>query len=591
MNSRNGVKNCIILARVSNPISAKEGNSFENQDIVARRIAKKNGWNVRRVFDEPYSASKGERPFYVEEVLPYLKKHKDEIGFAIVLSIDRFTRSGAFEYEKLKRELERYGVTLIDSHGIIQPTQNLLEHLDVKYSWSEFSPSKTAELITANESQNEVTRILTRMIGAEINLARRGYQVRTALDGYVNKKVFVGEEGASKKRTIPVADPDRAEYFIEIFQLRASGFHADEEIVEILNNKGFKTKPKNKWDKWKTKIIGVRPGQPLTIKHLQRIIKNPRYCGYAAEAWTNYQPIKLASEGLVSVVMFNAASRGKVFIKDNGTTPEIIYNNNPDNNIKRRLKSNPLFPFKNIVRCPVCSKPFLGSSPKGKSGKRFPTYHCARGHKYFGVNKKKFEKITFDFVKQLELTPEAIEHINEVFIAVFRREQKKLLPGVVQNGQHVIDLENEVLELVEKWKETDNSIIREILDKQITEVSEKIKIRQQKRNELEITESDIQKFIEEAQYLMEHPENLLINQANIQAQQQLFGLIFDEFPTYAEIVNGTPKLSLIFELSEGFKKDKNALVSQRILTWNTLVENVRKWNQVFEVGELKACND
>ena len=40
-------------------------------------------------------------------------------------------------------------------------------------------------------------------------------------------------------------------------------------------------------------------------------------------------------------------------------------------------------------------------------------------------------------------------------------------------------------------------------------------------------------------------------------QQALFGLVFDEFPTYEQILNGTPKLSLIFQLSKSFKKQKS----------------------------------
>ena len=64
---------------------------------------------------------------------------------------------------------------------------------------------------------------------------------------------------------------------------------------------------------------------------------------------------------------------------------------------------------------------------------------------------------------------------------------------------------------------------------------------------------------------MEHPKDIL---ADIRSEQELlhmYSLFFAEFPTYTQILNGTPKLSLVFKLSEDFKVDKSALVTlQRI---------------------------
>jgi hypothetical protein len=43
----------------------------------------------------------------------------------------------------------------------------------------------------------------------------------------------------------------------------------------------------------------------------------------------------------------------------------------------------------------------------------------------------------------------------------------------------------------------------------------------------------------------------------------LFSLVFDELPTYEEILNGTPKLSLPYKLSEEFSKTKSLSVTPR----------------------------
>ena len=60
---------------------------------------------------------------------------------------------------------------------------------------------------------------------------------------------------------------------------------------------------------------------------------------------------------------------------------------------------------------------------------------------------------------------------------------------------------------------------------------------------------------------MEHPVEMLVNQRNLPALRALFSLVFEELPTYEEIINGTPKLSLPYKLSEEFKANKDLSVN------------------------------
>ena len=48
---------------------------------------------------------------------------------------------------------------------------------------------------------------------------------------------------------------------------------------------------------------------------------------------------------------------------------------------------------------------------------------------------------------------------------------------------------------------------------------------------------------------MEHLSKLLLKPDNARQQLSLFGLVFEEFPTYTDIVNGTPNLTWVFEVS------------------------------------------
>ena len=108
--------------------------------------------------------------------------------------------------------------------------------------------------------------------------------------------------------------------------------------------------------------------------------------------------IRTQYKGLVSVDVFNRANRGQLFIEEQKDGRILIHKDYNPHNLKR-MKDNPLFPFKEVILCPECKKPFLGSSSTGKSGQSFPAYHCARNHKHFRVPKKKFEDNLLAFIE------------------------------------------------------------------------------------------------------------------------------------------------------------------------------------------------
>jgi hypothetical protein len=148
----------------------------------------------------------------------------------------------------------------------------------------------------------------------------------------------------------------RAPFFREMFNLRAQGMD-DKDNVERLSAMGFRTKEYRKWDKTdreNPRIIGKRGGKPLTVKQLQRYMRQTEYAGVICEKWTHCQPVRPQHfDGLVPVDVFNAANRGKVFIKENpDRSVQILTDYIPFGRIKR-LRNNPQFPYKFIL-CPIC---------------------------------------------------------------------------------------------------------------------------------------------------------------------------------------------------------------------------------------------
>lgn len=550
------IKNCIILCRVSSPKQSQQGESIADQEKICRGIAERENLNVLEVFREAFSGRKHVRPV-VDDIKAYIKSNPHKVSCLIFRAIDRFTREGTLGYEALKQCLAEYGVRLIDSNGVIQPSKNTLEHLGVEYDWSTVRPSEITELVMAQQGKNEVNQILTRMIGAEINLVRDGYKVRQADDGYLNDKVFVD----GKKRVVQISDPERAPYFLKMFEMRSSSSFTDDEIVDCINAMGYRSRVQKKWSKGKDRIIGNRGGVKLTVKQLQRIIQRPIYCGVNTEKWLE-KPIKTEYDGLVSIKCFNDANRGKVYIEEQVNGDIVVRKDYNPHQLKRH-KDNPLFPFKDVILCPECGKPFMGSSPKGKSGQGFPTYHCCRGHKYFGVPKEKFEKHLSNFITNLKYKEGFLNSFEATLMNKYREREKELGEFSLKVGSNVVNLESEKLAKIDAFTSTQNAIIRSELTIQIEAIQKQILIAQEQRNKVEIKENDIHAFVGHVKTLMEHPVKMLIEQDNLTILKGLYALVFDVLPTYKEIVSGTPKLSLPYKLSEEFFANKSPLVALR----------------------------
>jgi DNA invertase Pin-like site-specific DNA recombinase len=234
MPTTNTRKNCVIYCRVSSSKQAQQGESLEEQEKICVAVAERLGYNIIKIYKEQFSGRKEERP-KIDEAFEYIKQHPKKIDAFIFRVIDRFTRGGFGGYDQLKQRLLDNAVQPIDSYGVIQPPQNTMAHLGLQYSWSNTNPSEITEIFLAQKGKQEITDILTRMIGAEVNLVREGYHIGRANEGYVNDKIFV--EG--KKKPIQKPDFKYAPFFIKMFELRATGIYTDAEIVDHINAMGY----------------------------------------------------------------------------------------------------------------------------------------------------------------------------------------------------------------------------------------------------------------------------------------------------------------------------------------------------------------
>ena len=567
--------NCVIDARVSTD-KQLQGKGLDDQEVICNFYVADKGWRNLETFSKSYSGRKEEREDF-EAIKLAIKSYQVRgipIDFYVIKSIDRFTRLGADVYSQMKRELTAMDVQLVDTRNIIQPEVNTLAHLGIEYSWSIARPSRKAELLEAEKSSDDVTDILTRMIGAEIGLTREGFSMRAPNDGYLNtKEVIAGQEMSVSKQ-----NPNRAHFYKTIFEMRASGKYSDKEIVEKVNALGFMSVPHKKWKKInkKTKVvIGFSSPKPMSVKQMQKLVRRPMYAGVKYEKW-NEKPVWLkfatGEEAIVPVEVFNKANRGDVYIKtDRFGTLEILTNyNNGDGRKAKRLKFGPLYIYDKMTVCHICNKPLKNSGPKGnkgKSGDGFHGYHCDRAvdgvKHYYRVPKNEYESLITNLLNRIAFSDSFKNKLEERLMKKYRERESEILGESISIGENVNELKREQQSLLESFNHTQSNVVRRNIEQRVDELEIRILKATEQRDKIEIQERDIKSFVKYAKDLVEHPAKMLANNRNPYTQKTLFGLVFDEPLKYSEIISGTPKLSFLFKLSDSKDSDESSLVIPR----------------------------
>ncbi len=556
-------KNAIAAIRVSTTKQGTDGDSPEAQREQIERFAASRGITIKQYFVFLESASKEQQP--MQQAVDYCKDPKNGIQLFIVKSIDRFTRGGSHSYDEMKMQLDACSVRLIDIYGIISGEEvNTLEHLGFEYKWSKYSPSKKTEILEAERAKDELRDIMSRMIGAEIRYTQMGYWMRRAPYGFVSEKI----ETKHGKRCVLKPHPTESKYIRMILELRAKGIMHDTEIVQKVNELGFRTRVKYKRDKHdRTKILSKTGGKPLTVKAMQKLIANPIYAGVNAEKWTGGQPVKCAFDGLVSVELWNRAMKEKKFIVENEDGEMQILTKRPAEHLVNKGMRNPDFPFRKFVLCSVCNRPMLGSASRGKSGKHYPAYHCSNHGHYYRISKKELEDTVQAFISNLTMSSDRIEVVMDAIATEWNRRNQSFLQEIQGIDERIAELQKDAQANVAKLRAVESITVIKFIEEDIIRIEQQIKELQALKAKKEAAKpSDIDKILARVRYFLEHLDELLVKQIDPVKKAQFFGALFDRLPTYDEIKPGTPKTPLFTGVSPVFqllKDEKSLMVTPR----------------------------
>lgn len=540
------MKNAVILVRASSAKQAAEGDSLTQQREQCQSYIKKQGWNCVKVFSFIESGAADVRTFF-NEVIDYSIDPKNKVDVLVFKNMSRFTRAGGAEYLALKKKLDKSGIRLTDIFHTLSEEVNTLEDLGLSYSWSCYFQNDVAEIEMAEQARSERRNILSQMLRAEVTYVRLGYYVRSPPYGYVTKKI----ETEHGKRAILIPVPEEAFYIKKVFELRAQGFN-QKEIANQINSLGYRSRIRNKRDSRTQKAVSTTVGTKANDKRISEMLARPVYAGVIREVWTNMQPVKARFPGIIDLDLFNRANQGKINISIAGEKVSIKYDKelSADSKKQRRSKNNPLYPFKNVVLCPKCGRKLAGSASKGRSGKRYPAYHCSAGHARWALSSNEVNENISDFIGKLEFDVGFSDLLKALFYEEWDKKRQDVIEESHLKEKIVDDLLAAQKNVFNSIKSVGSSLVRKALESEYDELEVKLIAARETRDLQVRKEINVKKGFEYAKYFMEHWKDLLIDRENVRRQEQLFGMLFDELPTYDQIVNGTAKLNLYFSVNK-----------------------------------------
>ena len=521
-----GSKNAVAAVRVSSVRQGIDGDSPEAQKEQIERFAQSKGWAIKKYFVFLESASKEQQP--MQEAIDYCKDPDNKVDCFIIKSIDRFTRGGSLSYDLLKTQLEAARVSLIDIYGIISSNEiNTLEHLGFEYKWSVYSPSKKSEILEAERSKDELRDIMTRMVGAEIRYTKLGYWMRMPPYGYASRRI----ETAHGKRTILEPHPVEADHIITAFKLRAAGQLSDSEIATKLNEMGYLGHSKRGLRRSRSQPLSDNQRTKLSGKQLWRMLKNPIYAGISCEKWTDYNPTKCAFDGLVSIDLFNRANHGRRVLVDHGGGHISLEDLEKQDN-SRASQRSPEFPYKKLILCPKCKKPLHGSTSTGRSGKKYPAYHCyQRGHS-FRVSKQELEARIDDFMGSLKLSDDYVDQYLKLIDESWDEVRQQYQAKVDFLDNKASELQREVSSTIDKIKVLSSPTAIKCMEDELVRLEREAAQVQAKREEAEVQRpADLAETGRRLKHIFEHFDQAAKKLMCPAKKARLFGLIFDRPPT------------------------------------------------------------
>ncbi len=491
-------KTGIIYCRVSSKEQV-EGTSLSSQERFCRDYAVRNNIKILNVYIEKGESAKTADRTEFNKALAFCSNVKNNVTFFIVYKLDRFSRSQE-AHVMVRALLKKAGTDLRSVTETIDetPVGKAMEGMI----------SVFAEL--DNNMRTERTR------QGMLERIKQGIWVWQAPLGYLRLR-----QGSNI-----VPDAEMSPLIRLGFEEYSKGTYTYKSLAKFLAQKGLKT----------------RLGKPPTVQIMEKILKNPIYCG-VIKVWgehkCDFEPI--ISEGLFAKCQPDYARSLK---------------------ISPRSTNNPLFPLRRFVVCNDCNTPLTGSTSKGRHRKEYSYYHHhdKECQKTKSIPKEAFEQQFIEYLDGISPDGEYEKLFKAIVVDIWKNNYKKIDQDNAKIRLKIAKLENErqkVFDFHRAGKYTDNDF-EEQKNLVNTQIKQQYLLLQEKREE----EFEMEEVLD---YCFSYVRNTAKEwiEADYKTKIRLQKLVFAGRVQFDGEKFGTAELRQVYGINQAYQLDKSSLVAPR----------------------------
>ena len=475
--------NAIIYVRVST-LEQVNGYSLKTQEEICLEYARRNKYDVLRVFIEKGESAKTINRTELLNMFDYLKKNKNKVNYLIVHKIDRLSRI-TVNTLNLIVDLNELGVEL----------KSVSEPID-KTPFGKFITT-----ISSSYAQLDNDIRAERTVTGMKQAIKEGRWVWKPPYGYKLEN--------SNGKSYLVINDEQAQVIREIFNLYDIGFRG-QELTDRIKLKGFH----------------------LYKQILSNILKNVAYKGMIkVENWFGKEEIKGLHEPIIDEELFNRI-QFKLGVYKNFQKSKTFLNED--------------FPLRGILYCNICSKKLTGSFSTGRKNKKYPYYRCStKDCAYRSKSKYKIEDSFIYYLKSLTPKENVLsEFVNSMKIVwnektETRNDYFKKIKNTLNGTDIKID---NLIKLYEK-----NLISEEDFSTRYNKLKNYQQELNISVQEQEITLNNLDDYIEYGVTVLKDLPDFWEN-SSIGVKNRLDSILFPEGIYYSDNSIGTTNLSVVLEV-------------------------------------------
>lgn len=530
-------KLAVIYTRVSSDKQLQDGTGLETQEKLCREKAEQLGYTILKVFSDGGISGKSieNRPGILS-LLKILKKSKESIT-VFAYDTDRLSRdTGDFITIRTIADTNNHNIFTIKNGLLSQdPTGKLLSTVIS-------AVGQCARETNAERSKDNMKAIVA--------------------DGYWLFKEPIGLKKCMKKSSDKYRWLLRKEPEATIVQQALEKFSTAELQTQTDVANFLKTN---------FELIDIKKQNWFDLA--KRILTEEKYSGYFEyKPWgTKYQKGKI--EALITPETFKIIQQR---LKGKERVKHTIYNKNDER-----------FPLRGLIICPYCGKPITGSLTKGGT---FPYYQCQNRHcagkRLVNVKPSLLHADFESLLKNITPTDDFIDTTKTQALTIYQACYDNIKNDNELKEFRIKQIDKEIANCFEKYKNTSNSIFIQKLEEQVNELeSEKQHIEAELNNSTTI---EIMPFDEAFTYVEEFIKNplKLWQQSDIFMKRQIYKLTFEEKLSYDKQNKfSEPKLSPIFKMIHNVKFDSIII---NLDFFRHLVPNLEISDEKFVQDNLKS---